>query len=139
MSQLTGIACIALALLGAQVSIADSLAVYPSQVQLDNERDLQRIAAVATRDDGVTLDRTSEVSVTFAQEGIAAWNAETGQFTPVADGETTATIAHGDQSVDVPVKVANAGVNPSPSFRNDIEPALMKAGCNSGACHGSAQ
>ena len=26
---------------------------------------------------------------------------------------------------------------PAPSFRNDIQPALTKLGCNSGACHGS--
>ncbi|MCC6697276.1 MAG: DUF1549 domain-containing protein [Candidatus Hydrogenedentes bacterium] len=117
----------------------DTLAVYPPAIQLDDQRDTQRVAAVASRDDGVTLDRTPEVTVTFAAEGIAAWNAETGQFTPLADGETTATLTHGDLSVTVPVKVANAGSNPSPSFRNDIEPVLMKAGCNSGACHGSAQ
>lgn len=132
-------ACAAIAMVAVSNAAADTFAVYPSNVQLDSQRDVQRIAAVATRDDGVTLDRTPEISVTFAQDGVAAWNAETGQFTPVADGETTATIVHGDLTVSVPVKVQNAGVNPSPSFRNDIEPALMKAGCNTGACHGSAQ
>ncbi len=123
----------------APFAMADTFTVFPANVQLDNQRDSQRIAAVATRDDGVTLDRTAEVSVTFAQEGIASWDAEAREFRPVADGETTATIAVGDLTATIPVKVQNAGVNPSPSFRNDIEPALMKAGCNSGACHGSAQ
>ncbi|GMV93581.1 MAG: hypothetical protein AMXMBFR82_33590 [Candidatus Hydrogenedentota bacterium] len=125
--------------IAAPFAMADTFTVFPANVQLDNQRDVQRIAAVATRDDGVTLDRTPEVSVTFAQEGIAAWDAETREFRPVADGETTATIAVGDLTATIPVNVQNAGVNPSPSFRNDIEPALMKAGCNSGACHGSAQ
>ncbi len=138
MGKVAGI-CIALAMVSVPVALGDTFAVYPSGVQLDNQRDAQRIAAVATRDDGVTLDRTSEVTVAFAQDGIAAWDAGKGTFTPVADGETTATITYGDLSASVPVKVQNAGVNPSPSFRNDIEPAIMKAGCNTGACHGSAQ
>jgi len=46
---------------------------------------------------------------------------------------------HGGNTVTVPVKVTNAAVNPSPSFANDVEPILMKAGCNAGSCHGSAQ
>lgn len=33
--------------------------------------------------------------------------------------------------------VALAFGQPAPSFRNDIQPALTKLGCNSGACHGS--
>ncbi|MFA6244605.1 MAG: DUF1549 domain-containing protein [Candidatus Hydrogenedentales bacterium] len=116
---------------------AETLAVYPAAVQLDNQTDLQRAIAVGTREDGVTLDRTAEATVTFAPEGIAAW--EAGKLRPLANGETVATFVYGDQTVAVPVKVQNAETNPSPSFRNDIVPVLMKAGCNSGACHGSFQ
>ncbi|MBX7255081.1 MAG: DUF1549 and DUF1553 domain-containing protein [Candidatus Hydrogenedentes bacterium] len=121
----------------ASAAWGDTLSVYPSSVQLDNQNDHQRVILVGTRDDGVTLNRTSEAAVTFAPEGIAKW--EGGKLQPVADGETVATFAFGDQSLTVPVKVLNASVNPSPSFRNDIVPVLMRAGCNSGKCHGSFQ
>src|ERR1700752_4581623 len=31
-----------------------------------------------------------------------------------------------------------AAENPVPSFRNNVQPVLAKAGCNAGACHGAA-
>jgi hypothetical protein len=34
---------------------------------------------------------------------------------------------------------AEGDVTPHPSFRRDVVPALTKAGCNAGACHGSFQ
>jgi hypothetical protein len=34
---------------------------------------------------------------------------------------------------------AETNPKPAPSFRLDVEPVLMRAGCNTGACHGSAR
>lgn len=123
--------------LGAASAFADPFAVYPSAIQLEDQTDVQRLIAVESREDGVTLDRTPEVAVAFDKEGIAKF--ENGKFVPVGDGEATATVTYGDKSATVSVKVANAAVNPEESFKNDVEPVLMKAGCNAGSCHGSAQ
>lgn len=125
------------ALSGMPDAHAETLTAFPAAAQLDNQTDTQRIVIVGAREDGVTLDRTREATVTFDQEGVAVWN--DGKLVPIADGETVATFSYGETAVTVPIKVQNASVNPSPSFRNDIEPVLMKAGCNAGSCHGSAQ
>ena len=130
-------ACVAVAMtFGAASAIADPFAVYPSAISLENQTDVQRLIAVETRDDGVTLDRTADIAVTFDKDGIAKF--ESGHFVAVGNGDAVATVKYGDKTATVAVKVANAGVTPPESFRNDVEPVLMKAGCNTGSCHGSA-
>ena len=120
----------------ASVSHAQSLAVYPSAVQLDNARDPQRLVAVWTRADGVTIDVTAQATVAMEPANLAEWTNL--QFQPKADGEGTISVTYEGQTVSVPLKVGNVTVNPPMSFRNDIEPVLMRAGCNTGACHGAA-
>ena len=39
----------------------------------------------------------------------------------------------------MPVKVAQATVQPPISFRLDVMPVFMRAGCNTGSCHGAAR
>lgn len=117
---------------------AATLTVYPPAIQLDNGRDPERMIAVVTREDGVTLDVTAQAQVTLADPALATWG-EDFKLHPAADGETTATFTMDGETVSVPVVVKNAAANPSMSFRNDLQPALMRTGCNSGACHGSAK
>jgi hypothetical protein len=57
----------------------------------------------------------------------------------VADGGTALTVRFGGQDVTVPVKVAQAAVTPPLSFRLDVMPVFMRAGCNTGSCHGAAR
>lgn len=116
---------------------AQQLTVYPSQVSLNNAHDIERLVAVVTRPDGVTLDVTPEIQVSFGAENIAKWG-ENLKLSAVGDGETVITVTHGDQNVQVPLKVQNAGLVPPMTFGNDVEPAIMRAGCNTGGCHGSA-
>ena len=60
-------------------------------------------------------------------------------FYPLADGTTTLAVTFGGQSFSVPVKVAQATVQPPLSFRLDVMPVFMRAGCNTGSCHGAAR
>ena len=60
-------------------------------------------------------------------------------FHPAADGATTLTVAHGGRKVTLPVKVAQAAAQPPLSFRLDVMPVFMRAGCNTGSCHGAAR
>ncbi|MBI3119033.1 MAG: DUF1549 domain-containing protein, partial [Candidatus Hydrogenedentes bacterium] len=115
---------------------AQTLSVFPAQVQLTDAGDPQRLVLVKTRGDGVTLDVTEQATVQFAQEGIVTW--EDLRLKPVADGETQVTLTCEGESLVIPVKVQNATLVPPVSFRNDVLPSLMRAGCNTGACHGSA-
>lgn len=122
----------------ARLAAAATLEVYPKEIRLDNARDLQRVLVVSTGDDGFALDVTLQAQVTVEPEGIAEWTAE-GRLKPLGDGDATLRIVHEGVEVGVPVRVQQAGVTPPMSFRNDIEPVLMRAGCNTGACHGSAR
>ncbi|MDX9971696.1 MAG: DUF1549 and DUF1553 domain-containing protein, partial [FCB group bacterium] len=117
---------------------AQTVSIYPTEVLLDHAADFQRIVAVAAREDGFTLDVTAQATVTFQPEGIAKLD-ESFRLVPVADGEATAIVTVGDKTATLPVHVKNAAATPPVSFRNDVQPALMRAGCNTGACHGSAQ
>ncbi len=112
--------------------------VYPAEIKIDRQNDVQRVIVVGERADGVTEDLTMTVAVRFDPEGIARRD-ETGRVHAVADGQTTMYLKQGEKEVGIPVTVANAAVTPPISFLNDVQPVLMKAGCNTGSCHGSAR
>ncbi len=58
---------------------------------------------------------------------------------PLADGRTTLTVGFEGRSVAVPVAVSRAQERPPLSFRLDVMPVFMRAGCNTGSCHGAAR
>ena len=39
----------------------------------------------------------------------------------------------------MPITVAQAAADPPISFKRDVMPVFMKAGCNAGSCHGAAR
>lgn len=129
---------VALALVCGSAAHAVSLAIFPSDARLESAADTQRLVVVLTRDDGVTEDVTKVCTVSFAQDGIAAWG-DDAILRPATDGETVATFTHGEYSVTAPITVTNSGIAPKMSFRNDVVPVFLRSGCNAGACHGSAQ
>jgi len=118
--------------------VASAFDAYPAEVRIERQDDVQRVILVGEREDGVTLDLTTDASVRFDPEGIARRD-ENGRVHAMADGQTTMYFKHDDQEIAVPVTVTNAAITPPISFLNDVEPVLMKAGCNTGSCHGSAR
>lgn len=125
-------------LLATSVANAQDIVAYPAQAQLDHGADAQRVILVKTRPDGVTVDVTAQATVVLDNPAAATWG-EDKRFHALADGETIAHFTVDGETVDIPVKVSNAAVLPPKTFKNDVEPALMRAGCNTGACHGSAR
>lgn len=113
------------------------LEVFPADVFLATLRDRQSLVAQATFADGITRDVTSEAVFTLANPALAKCQGAT--LTPTADGETTLKVEFGGQSVTVPLKVSQAAIDPPISFRLDVMPVFMKAGCNTGSCHGAAR
>lgn len=113
------------------------LAAYPAEVRLDHSRDAQRLALVQRRSDGVTVDVTGAAQISVEPANLAVW--EGGFLKPAANGEGKVIMQLDGQTLEAPLTVAGVETDPSMSFRNDIEPVLMRAGCNTGACHGSAQ
>ena len=62
-----------------------------------------------------------------------------GLLEPIADGDTGLTVAVGGQTLTVPVHVERATEDPPVSFKLDVMPVFMRAGCNTGSCHGAAR
>lgn len=110
---------------------------YPPEVQLISSQARQRYLVVATRVDGVTEDVTARAQVAPADGKILRVDKQV--LYPVADGQTTLSVQFEGQSVTVPVVVKSASASRPISFRLDVMPVFMRAGCNTGTCHGSAR
>jgi Protein of unknown function (DUF1549)/Protein of unknown function (DUF1553) len=113
------------------------LEVFPNEVSLTTGRDRQSLVVQATFADGLTRDVTAEAAMTPANPALVRRDGFV--LHPVLDGETTLDVAFGGRTIKVPVKVARAAERPPLSFRLDVMPAFMKAGCNTGSCHGAAR
>ena len=99
-------------------------------MNLSTARDRQSVVAQATYADGLTRDVTAEAVIAPANPALLRRDGAT--FYPVADGATTLAVSFAGQTVTVPVKVEHAAVDPPLSFRLDVMPVFMKAGCNTG-------
>lgn len=62
---------------------------------------------------------------------------EGGVAVPLSDGEAVITAVGAAGSVSARVRAREVSAPFGWSFRNDVQPVLTKAGCNSGACHGA--
>ncbi|MEX0679077.1 MAG: DUF1549 and DUF1553 domain-containing protein [Pirellulales bacterium] len=113
------------------------LDAYPPDIQLTTARDRQSYIVVATRPDGVTLDVTKEAKATPANPALA--RIEGNVLYPAADGETTLALEYQGQTVSLPLKVSGATADSAVSFKLDMMPVFMRAGCNTGSCHGAAR
>ncbi|HWB08944.1 MAG TPA: DUF1549 and DUF1553 domain-containing protein [Pirellulales bacterium] len=111
--------------------------VFPPDVELSTKLDRQKFIVVATRADGVTLDVTSQSQATLADPALAKIEGAT--VYPLADGQTMLQVAFGGQTLQVPVTVKQAAADRPISFQLDVMPVFMRAGCNTGSCHGAAR
>jgi Protein of unknown function (DUF1549)/Protein of unknown function (DUF1553) len=113
------------------------LAVYPADVRLATARDRQSFVVQATYADGITRDVTNEATVTLSNPALAKLAGNV--LTPAADGAGELTVSFGGQTVKAPVAVKDATADRPVSFKRDVMPVFMRAGCNQGSCHGAAR
>jgi hypothetical protein len=111
--------------------------VYPPDVQLTTSRDRQSLIVQARYADGITRDVTTDAKFTLTDAKLARFDKQT--LYPVADGTTKLDVEYAGLKVTLPVSVQSAKVTPAISFKLDVMPVFMKAGCNVGSCHGSAR
>jgi hypothetical protein len=114
-----------------------ALHVYPSQIALATSRDMQTVVVQAEYANGITRDVTDKAVWKLDREDVVA--REGNQFLPKADGDAKLNVAFESASVDVPINVKQAATDRPISFKLDVMPVFMKAGCNTGSCHGSAR
>ncbi|HEY1190882.1 MAG TPA: DUF1549 and DUF1553 domain-containing protein [Gemmata sp.] len=130
------IALCALCVLGG-AGQAQTIAVYPPDINLETARDRQSFVVQLTQPDGITRDVTAQAQVSFANPALV--KREGVYVLPVADGATEMVVALNGQTVKVPVKVVKAKEDRPISFKQDVMPVFMRASCNVGGCHGAAR
>lgn len=119
------------------------LAIYPAEIHLDHAKASQHAIALAKRADGITVDVTAEVEWVAnsgsqdAAKMLATW--ADGKVRPLRDGKTTLSAKLGKLAASVPVSVQNVNLTNPVSFRHDVMPVFLRAGCNAGGCHGSSR
>jgi len=115
---------------------APEVRVYPAEIELSTSRDQQSYVVQMIAPDGVTRDVTDLAAVELSAP-IALRRGNV--LFPKADGKGTMTVSYGGRTITVPVTVTQAAVERPISFKLDVMPVFMRAGCNTGACHGAAR
>lgn len=110
---------------------------YPPDINLTTKRDRQSFVVHASYDNGTTRDVTAKAKVSLANAALG--KIENFTVYPLADGETELKVSFEGQKLTIPVKVEKSQEERPISFKLDVMPVFMKAGCNSGACHGAAR
>ncbi|MGE4551400.1 MAG: DUF1549 domain-containing protein, partial [Opitutales bacterium] len=113
------------------------LSVLPPVINLETKKDFHKLVVVARYSDDVTREVTAESSFVLSNSKIASLSQ--GTLRPLADGNATLAVVHRNIRVEVPVQVKGANTPRPISFKLDVMPVFMRAGCNTGSCHGSAR
>src|SRR5215471_7606480 len=121
---------------GRAASMTD-VACYPPTVQLSSAKSSQRIVVQASYENSVTRDVTDHTRYRVLDPKIA--RIDDGKVVPLADGTTELRVSFQARTLIVPITVTNAALQPGVSFKLDVMPVFMKAGCNAGACHGCSR
>ena len=114
-----------------------SIHAYPSSISLKTEKDFNSIVLVATYSDDVTRDVTFESKAWVEDSSIVEFKDRI--LTPKKDGKTKLIVQFQNQKIEVPINVEGSSTPRPVSFKLDVMPVFMKAGCNTGSCHGSAR
>ena len=112
------------------------LKVFPKEVNLTTSRDAQTLIVQARYSDETTRDVTGDAMIRMPENLVQR---EENRFTAKGDGAGEIIVQFSGKEVNVPLKVERAAEDRPISFRLDVMPVFMNAGCNTGGCHGSAR
>ncbi|MBV8879612.1 MAG: DUF1549 domain-containing protein, partial [Planctomycetaceae bacterium] len=110
--------------------------VYPAEIELSTSRDRQSYVVQVTAPDGVTRDVTDEARIDLSAPLVER---QGNVLLPKADGKGTMTVTYGGRVIPVPLTVSRAQADRPISFKLDVMPVFLRAGCNTGGCHGAAR
>ena len=113
------------------------LSIHPTQIILSTKEDFNSFIIVAKYGDDVTRDVTRESTLSLSNENVVRM--ENNTIHPVKDGNSTLTVTFQNRKVELPITVKDAVEERPISFNLDVMPVFLKAGCNTGSCHGSAR
>lgn len=118
-------------------NVLTALEVCPPDMKLFTSRGRQTFLVRATYADGITRDVTNEAQITLASPGVV--KRDKNILLPEADGSTELVAQFGGRAALASVLVKDAKADRAISFKLDVMPIFMRAGCNSGSCHGAAR
>ena len=127
------------ALLIALPCVADppqSLTIFPGDILLTGPQASQQLVVQATLASGYENDVTPQAHITSGDSSVVTIDTG-GILRPASNGRTKVEAELSGIETSVTVEVRDFDKPFVPSFLNDVQPVLTKAGCNSGACHGS--
>src|SRR5262249_48109810 len=107
------------------------------QITLIGPKASQRLLVEARQGEKFAGDVTAKAVFTSSNLKVAVVGRD-GVVRPVGDGTATITVAVGGPAGAAEIHVERARAPFVWSFRTHVLPALTKAGCNGGACHGAA-
>jgi hypothetical protein len=110
---------------------------YPPTINLVGAKARQSVVVQATYSDGITRDVTYDARCRVANARFASFDGT--KVAPRADGRTDLLVTYAGRTLAVPVTVSNATLVSPVSFKLDVMPVFMKAGCNAGSCHGASR
>ena len=111
------------------------LIVQPAALELRGAQSDHGLLVTAVASDGRLLDVTAQAKFASQQPGIVTISTN-GVCRAVSDGTAEILVSFGGKSGKVSVVAAETSRSRLPSFRQDVQPVLTRAGCNMGACHG---
>lgn len=120
-------------LLIAPLAPAADVRVYPPEVAVGGPNRTQQILVVEEGNGRTVRDLTATAAFTSSDAKVATVSAK-GVVTGLAPGVGEIVVTVGAKRVSVPVKVEASSAW---TFRDHVVPALTRAGCNAGACHGA--
>lgn len=127
---------LALALVGWGSTLrAAEIAVLPTEVSLQGADDEHQLLVQHRAADDFAEQITAGVVWRSSNPEIVA--VDDGVARAVSDGQATIEAQVGEAVARAMVTVRGVDSPRVWSFRNDVQPVLAKAGCNSGACHGA--
>lgn len=115
--------------------VPDRLTIEPERVVLDGRRAEARLIATGYQSDAVQ-DLTRQVRWTTSDPTVAIVHPD-GRIEPRGDGQAELSARAGSSEAKATVQVRNARTTRPVGFVHEVLPALTKAGCNAGACHGT--
>lgn len=113
-----------------------ALAVLPREIKLAGPEARQKLLVVRTEGTLVTEFIRSGTVWSTEDEGVA--RVVEGVVVPTGNGRTRIVVQVNGESAEATVNVERFDQLHAWSFRNHVQSALSKTGCNSGACHGAA-
>jgi hypothetical protein len=112
------------------------LTLIPEHIHLTGEAARQQLIVEKLRSGLPAGQLTNDLTYRVDPPGVV--DVQSGVVIPLTNGTATITVTSDGRTAAAMVTVAAVEKPVEPSFRNDVQPLLAKAGCSAGACHGAA-